>query len=181
MSLDKAVSHGKEKRKPYRGAKAIDCTCRNHGSCDWCRQNRQHKFRDKRGYDTMRIETKYFADDDTEFETEEECRAYEQFQKDCMGAVAIFDDEMNYLDSPTLEQMESYAFYIYIRDGGKATSLFSWLGEQISFDDDGIKYPLVAGDLYAFNADNGKWNNMDEQLASLASNIERMKRLGAEQ
>lgn len=47
MSLDKAIEHHKEKRKPYRGTKAYDCTCRNHGSCDWCRQNRQHKFRDK--------------------------------------------------------------------------------------------------------------------------------------
>lgn len=42
MSLDKAVDHGKERRKPYRGAKAVDATCRNHGSCDWCRKNRLH-------------------------------------------------------------------------------------------------------------------------------------------
>lgn len=60
MSLDKSIYHGKEHRKPYRGSKAIDCTCRNHGSCDWCRQNRQHKFRDKNppefdiGYDMNR-------------------------------------------------------------------------------------------------------------------------------
>lgn len=47
MSLDKSIAHGKEHRNPYRGSKAIDCTCRNHGSCDYCRQNRQHKFRDK--------------------------------------------------------------------------------------------------------------------------------------
>jgi len=33
MSLDKAIQHGKEHRKPYHGAKAIDQTCRNHGSC----------------------------------------------------------------------------------------------------------------------------------------------------
>lgn len=45
MSLDKAISHGKEHRKPYRGSKAIDKTCRNHGSCEWCRRNRLHKFR----------------------------------------------------------------------------------------------------------------------------------------
>ena len=44
MSLDKAIKHGKEKRKPYRGSKAIDCTCRNHGSCVWCRDNRLYKF-----------------------------------------------------------------------------------------------------------------------------------------
>ena len=47
MSLDKAIEHGKEKRKPYRGSKAIDPTCRNHGSCKWCENNRRYKFRDK--------------------------------------------------------------------------------------------------------------------------------------
>ena len=40
MGLDKAIEHGKEKRKPYRGAKAVDCTCRNHGTCEWCKRNR---------------------------------------------------------------------------------------------------------------------------------------------
>jgi len=40
MSLDKAIKHKKEKRKPYRGSKAIDCTCRNHGSCSYCESNR---------------------------------------------------------------------------------------------------------------------------------------------
>ena len=43
MSLDKAIKHGKEKRKPYYGAKAVDRTCRNHGSCSWCKDGRQHK------------------------------------------------------------------------------------------------------------------------------------------
>ena len=47
MSLDKAIQHGKEKRKPYRGEQAIDPTCRNHGGCQWCIGNRKHKFRDK--------------------------------------------------------------------------------------------------------------------------------------
>lgn len=47
MSLNKAIDHGKEKRKPYIGAKATDCTCRNHGTCKWCEENRRHKFRDK--------------------------------------------------------------------------------------------------------------------------------------
>ena len=45
MSLDKAIQHGKEHRKPYRGSKAFDSSCRNHGSCDWCRNNRLHKFK----------------------------------------------------------------------------------------------------------------------------------------
>lgn len=35
MSLDKAIKHGKEHRKAYRGAKAVDPSCRNHGTCPW--------------------------------------------------------------------------------------------------------------------------------------------------
>ena len=45
MSLDKAILHHKEHRKPYRGAKAVDHTCRNHGSCEYCKSNRLHKFK----------------------------------------------------------------------------------------------------------------------------------------
>lgn len=44
MSLDKAIAHGKEHRKPYRGAKAVDPSCRNHGSCEYCKSNRLHKY-----------------------------------------------------------------------------------------------------------------------------------------
>ena len=43
MSLNKSITHGKEYRKPYRGAKAIARSCRNHGSCEWCRGNRMYK------------------------------------------------------------------------------------------------------------------------------------------
>lgn len=45
MSLNKAIEHKKEHRKKYRGAKAVDKSCRNHGRCAWCRENRQHKFK----------------------------------------------------------------------------------------------------------------------------------------
>ena len=45
MSFDKAIKYGKEHRKPYRGGKAVDKTCRNHGGCPRCLSNRMHKFR----------------------------------------------------------------------------------------------------------------------------------------
>jgi hypothetical protein len=45
MSLDKGIEHGKERRKPYRGAKAVDKTCRNHGGCPWCEKGRKAKAR----------------------------------------------------------------------------------------------------------------------------------------
>ena len=45
MSLNKAIDHGKEKRKPYRRAKAVDPMCRNHGGCSWCEKGRLHKYK----------------------------------------------------------------------------------------------------------------------------------------
>lgn len=41
--LDKAIEHNKEFRKPYYGAKAVSCTCRNHGSCPYCLSNRLYQ------------------------------------------------------------------------------------------------------------------------------------------
>lgn len=43
MSLDKSIQSGKEHRKPYRGAKAVARSCRNHGTCEWCRGTRSYK------------------------------------------------------------------------------------------------------------------------------------------
>ena len=43
MSLNKAIASGKEHRKQYKGAKSVDRACRNHGGCDWCKENRLYK------------------------------------------------------------------------------------------------------------------------------------------
>lgn len=43
MGFEKAIEHGKTRRKPYRGSKAFDCSCRNHGTCEWCKKNRMYK------------------------------------------------------------------------------------------------------------------------------------------
>ena len=48
MSLDKAIKHGRERRKPYRGSRAFDRSCRNHRSCSWCRDNRLYFDRKRR-------------------------------------------------------------------------------------------------------------------------------------
>lgn len=40
MSFDRYI--GKERRKPYHGSKRYDHTCRNHGSCPVCQQNRKY-------------------------------------------------------------------------------------------------------------------------------------------
>ena len=45
MGLEKAIQHGKERRKPYRGSKAFDPSCRPHGDCSWCERNRKIRTR----------------------------------------------------------------------------------------------------------------------------------------
>lgn len=57
MSLDKAIQHGKEKRKPYRGSKAVDPNCRNHGNCPWCQKKIKYKKNRKRANDTIDLRT----------------------------------------------------------------------------------------------------------------------------
>lgn len=55
MSLDKAIQHNKEHRKPYHGSKAIDSTCRNHGGCPYCQRNRTHKNKVRESVATEKI------------------------------------------------------------------------------------------------------------------------------
>ncbi len=43
MGLEKAIEHGKEHRKPYRGLAAYDTWCRNHGPCIYCVNNRLYQ------------------------------------------------------------------------------------------------------------------------------------------
>lgn len=44
MSLDKAIEYGKEKRKQYYGAQAVDRTCRCGGTCPYCKGNRLYQY-----------------------------------------------------------------------------------------------------------------------------------------
>lgn len=47
MGLEKGIEHGKEKRKPYYGAEAVDKSCRSHGSDPWSYENRMYKHMKK--------------------------------------------------------------------------------------------------------------------------------------
>lgn len=44
MSFDKDYPNRKDIRKKYRKSKRFDRSCRNHGNCPYCRENRLHKF-----------------------------------------------------------------------------------------------------------------------------------------
>lgn len=47
MSLEKAIQHNKEKRKPYYDSRRFDYHCRNNGKCSWCKNSRTHRNKRK--------------------------------------------------------------------------------------------------------------------------------------
>jgi len=47
MSLDKSIASGKDHRKKFCGAKAVDRMCRNHGGCSYCTGNRLYSTKKK--------------------------------------------------------------------------------------------------------------------------------------
>lgn len=57
--------HGKEKRQRYRGAKRFDTSCRNHGSCDYCKDNRLHQRKQAEMDAEMKIE-EYLEEEEDE-------------------------------------------------------------------------------------------------------------------
>lgn len=54
MGLEKAIEHGKEKRKPYKGSKAVSYGCRHGGNCDYCRLVRTRNGRKRLNEAKMR-------------------------------------------------------------------------------------------------------------------------------
>ena len=44
MSFDKEYPNRKDWRKPYKGSKRFDVSCRNHGGCGWCEGNRRYQY-----------------------------------------------------------------------------------------------------------------------------------------
>ena len=60
MALTKAIEHGKEYRKPYYRSKRFDRTCRPHGSCKYCFNNRYHKH--FKAFEAIEAEIKFAID-----------------------------------------------------------------------------------------------------------------------
>ena len=101
----------------------------------------------------MRIETHYFADDETEFETEYECREYERKLKANFASVLFFDDNLNLMENPTNSQLECI-WYIKVLDGEGATKLMGWINDVVGICIDGLPDKLTAGQMFA-------WDNTD--------------------
>ncbi len=71
MSLDKAIEHGKEKRKPYYTSGRFDRSCRPHGGCPYCESNRLHVYKRDEEFVESQIEEIIYTDSEIEGNTNE--------------------------------------------------------------------------------------------------------------
>lgn len=53
MAFDNQYKNRKDKRKEYFGSKRFDKSCRNHGSCGYCKGNRTHSNRKREPIDIL--------------------------------------------------------------------------------------------------------------------------------
>lgn len=112
----------------------------------------------------MTIEYTYIADDGTEFDNEEECRAYEDSLKVAFDSVVIFDENKNVL-SHDWEEIEGRDFYMVIVAAEPARELFDKLGYYISFEKP--KFEVHAGDVLAWDLYSEEWYNVHDRIEEL--------------
>ena len=120
----------------------------------------------------MRIEIHYFADDETEFYTKEECEEYERTKSDLFSAVTFFNENMEMIEVD-YECIESYAMFAVIHEAEKADRLFEHLREMISFGD--VVDFIHDGDVFYYNPDDGDWHDMEIKGKKILSDAQAMR------
>ncbi|MBQ6397391.1 MAG: hypothetical protein IJI06_04485 [Oscillospiraceae bacterium] len=125
----------------------------------------------------MEIRYTYIADDGTEFDNEEECRAYEDALKVSFSSVVIFDENKNIL-SHDWEEIEGNDFYIVIVDKPEAEKLFDKLSDYISFEKP--KFEIHAGDVLAWDLYSEEWFNVHERIEDYMRLIHELQTKAAE-
>lgn len=117
----------------------------------------------------MIIKRIYIADDGEEFETEEECRAYEKAM-DPKDSIVMFDSEFEILHGGDPATMYEAAMYLYIINEEKATAFFNWISVNTGYN---TPDEYHTGDLlyYADYPKDG-YSNLDKDISELTKKKE---------
>ena len=119
----------------------------------------------------MRIETTYYADDGTEFDTEEECLAYEKKGEEALGSALCFDESMKPL---TMTGEYDDPYYIFIVDAERSRTLFERIADQrgICLPTEQCEYSN--GEVLMYDEDGSwddSWINLNRIVADYAQKI----------
>lgn len=104
----------------------------------------------------MRVESIYYADDGTEFETEEECIAYENGIKDCIEGIHFYDESLHRVTTP--DNIASYAIYAYIVDIDKAVQALIFISNL--YGQNMPKVTFSKGDILKWDEHKDDWFNL---------------------
>ena len=111
----------------------------------------------------MRKEITYYAFDDTEFDTEEECLEYERNVKLRYEAVLLLDEHLRPIDLSSKRGLDDLgdaineSYYIKILDAETAEKLFYWIRISVDMNMDGFPDKFADGMWLAYDDDNGVW------------------------
>ena len=107
------------------------------------------------------METKitYIADDGEEFDSEEECLAYENAFKH-VGGVIAFDEDKHVVFSA--EEVATEAEYYYITNAEKARKTFAFIDDYYGTE---VPTTFDDGDLFRFDYDRDKWVNVFNEFS----------------
>lgn len=115
----------------------------------------------------MRVETTYYAFDEKEFDSKENCLAYEAMVLDKLKSVAFIDEDFDRIaDYEDLAYIAESAPYIKILDGEKAEEFIEWLEEYTGVCFDGIE-DIETGDIFVFDMTPGAWYNLTDRISEL--------------
>ena len=119
----------------------------------------------------MRIETTYYADDGTEFDTEEECLAYEKKGEEALGSVLFFDESMKPL---TMKGEYDDPYYVFIVDAERSRTLFERIADQRGICLPTTQCEYSNGEVLMYDEDGSwddSWLNLNRIVADYAQKI----------
>ena len=124
----------------------------------------------------MRVESTYYAFDDTEFYTEEECLNYEKMIRTKLDAIVFFDSNRKRMDSENPYEIATDAIYAYIVRKEDADDLIEWLANTSGYTIDGME-GISNGDIFKYDSDDDEWHNMKRTIADLTVELEEIEKV----
>jgi len=110
----------------------------------------------------MRTEITYYAFDDTEFDNEQECLAYEKDKQELFRAVEFYGDDLKLMSTGD-PGVWNEAMYFRVVDPSRTEELFRYLYYYTGIDAPTAK-AYCKGDVFYYDPDFDKWFNLTEEL-----------------
>lgn len=125
------------------------------------------------------MRTVYIADDDTEFDSEKECRAYERrldnLLYELQNGIHAYDEDGDVIEFDVDDLEYNFEQITYIKfDNQKAIDVFTEKANDFGMPcfRHNIERPLVVGERYYYSYDEDAWCCVEDKLKDINNIIE---------